>query len=225
MGEIMDRPYTAELRDVQRREAAVPRKLEIDLGIVATDQEYSISGNIFYIWESEDSAAEIQVKFNRNTEAAIPLSQQTGLLTPFDTVYITTPAGQTGTMTILYGTESPELLDFIDNRSQTSADLAAIRNQLEGDAAEESFAEITVGAAAVQLLAANAGRKACWIHNDINNSDDLYLGFDNTVTTAAGGNIWFAVLSPGMGWGVDDYRGDIYGICAGAGNAVGVGEW
>jgi len=84
---------------------------------------------------------------------------------------------------------------------------------------------MTVGVAAVELLAANANRKACWIDSDPDNTGNIYLGFDNTVTTRAGGNNWFKCLTPGMGWGVDDYRGAIYAIATAANQYAGVGEW
>ena len=127
-------------------------------------------------------------------------------------------------MQIIYGTEAPELMEILDHRSTTVAGVGGILDELRGDVAPESVGvEITVGAAAVQAIAANANRKGCWLHSDINNTGTIYLGFDNTVTTAAGGNIWVACLAAGQGWGVDDYRGDIYAIATAAGQLLGTG--
>jgi len=114
---------------------------------------------------------------------------------------------------------------MLDNRGAVSGDLATIRDELRGDTAPENWGEVTVGAAQVQLLAANNNRKGCWIDADYNNTGLVYLGFDNTVTTAAGGANWFKCLVAGQGWGVDDYRGAIHAIATAAGQLVGTGEW
>ncbi|KPK75274.1 MAG: hypothetical protein AMJ79_11850 [Phycisphaerae bacterium SM23_30] len=203
----------------------VPKTFQIDLSVALTDQKFDISGNLFYVWQSPDQTSYVEIKVNNTREPAIQYIAQTGLNTPFERLYITTPAGQTGNMTIIYATEAPELMTLIDNRAVTAANLADILEQLRGDVTPENWGEVTVGVAAVELLAANANRKACWIDSDPDNTGNIYLGFDNTVTTRAGGNNWFKCLTPGMGWGVDDYRGAIYAIATAANQYAGVGEW
>ncbi len=218
------RTFPSDIREVSRRDAGAIKKMNIDLSIVATDQEYGVAGNFFYVWDSPDGTS-IDIKVNETREAAVTYVEQTGVRTPFDKLLITTPAAQTGTLVLLYGTEAPDLLDIIDNRGAISGDLATIRDELRGDTTPENWGEVTVGVAQAQLLAANANRKACWIHSDIGNTGNIYLGFDNTVTTAAGGNNWLACLSPGQGWGVDDYRGALHAIATVAAQLVGTGEW
>lgn len=110
--------------------------------------------------------------------------------------------------------------------SPTILSLEGILAELRGDSTPENVGEeITVGAAQVQLLAANASRKGGSVCSDILNTGNIYLGFDNTVTTSAGGNIWFHVLTPGGSFQIDNYRGPIHAIATLAGQAVGVGEW
>lgn len=210
---------------VRRGSLGVPKTFDIDLSIAIVDQEYAIAGNIMYIVHAPDDTVYVDVKFNANRESTHRMYRAMGFETPFDRMFITTPAGQTGTITIVYATEAPELMRVIDNRSSTSLGMNQLVAELQGDAAPENWGEVTVGAAAVQLLAANTNRKACIVQADPGNADDIYLGFDNTVTTAAGGANWFAVLVPGQAFSVDDYRGAIFGIAGGAGQLVGTGEW
>jgi hypothetical protein len=210
---------------VRRGSLGVPKTFDIDLSIAIVDQEYAIAGNIMYIVHAPDDTVYVDVKFNANRESTHRLYRAMGFETPFDRMFITTPAGQTGTITVVYATEAPELMRVIDNRSSTSLGMNQLVAELQGDATPENWGEVTVGAAAVQLLAANTNRKACWIDSDPNNTGIVYLGFDNTVTTAAGGNIWFKALMANGGWGVDDYRGAIFGIATAAGQLIGTGEW
>ncbi len=224
--QVLTRPVFEKSMDfIRKTRAGVPRTFTIDLSIALTDQPYNMGGNVFYVLNSPDATSYIDVKFNTLDSSMVRLSHQVGLRTPYEKIYITTPAGQTGTMTILTGVEAPDYMEIIDNRGATSLDMAQIRAELQGDSTPENWGEITVGVAQTQLLAANVDRKGCWLHSDPNNTGIIYLGFDNTVTTAAGGNNWFAALSAGQGWGVDDYRGAIHAISTVAGQLVGTGEW
>ena len=216
--------FPSDIREVRQRDAGVLKRIDIDLSIALIDQAYHISGNYFYLYDMP-SGTYIDIKVNETRESPVSYVEQVGQITPFDTLYITTPAGQTGTAVLLYGTEAPDLVSMIDNRAAVSGDIEAVRDELRGDTTPENWGEVTVGVAQVELLAASANRKACWIHSDIENTGNIYLGFDNTVTTAVGGNNWFACLTPGQGWGVDDYRGAIHAIATVAAQAVGVGEW
>ena len=128
-------------------------------------------------------------------------------------------------MQIIYATEAPDLMEILDSRSTTVGGVGGILDEMRGDVLPENWGEVTAGVAQVQLLAANANRKSCSICSDIDNTGNIYLGFDNTVTTAAGGNNWFHVLTPGASWAVDDYRGPIHAIATIAAQAVGTGEW
>lgn len=227
--ELFDRiieSFSKKIEYVRRASMGCPKTFTINLANQIIDQPYNLSGNVFYVWSAPNETDYINIKVNKSSEPALQCFRQTGLRTPFDKLLITTPAGQTGDMVILYGTESPDMLDIIDNRSATVAGLTEILGELQGDQLPESAAaEITVGAAQVQLLAASATRKAFSICSDILNTGNIYLGFDNTVTTSAGGNIWFHCLEPGGQFGIDDYRGAIHAIATAAGQLVGVGEW
>jgi hypothetical protein len=216
--------FTEKIRLVQRNSMGVPKSFQINLGTAIVDQELNLSGNAFYIWDAPDAASYINIRVNETRESAIPFRLGTGLITPFYRLYITTPPGQVGNMTIIYGTEAPEFLDIIDNRSGSVASLDDILDELRGDALPENWGtQIAVTAvAAVQILAANANRKGCTIQARNNNPGLVYIGFDNTVS----GTKWVAQLAPGMSFSIDDYRGPLWawGDASGT-HYVGFGEW
>jgi len=217
--------FNDKIEFVRRGSIGLPKTFDIDLAVPIRDQKYTLAGNVLYVLHAPDDTVYVDIKINSTQERAIHLTRAIGFETPFDTLYITTPAGQAGTITMVYGTEAPELLRIIDNRSSTSLGMNQVVAELQGDVAPENWGEVTVGAAAVQVVPANVDRKACWICSDPSNTFNIYLGFTNGVTTAAGGNLWFHCLTPGASWGVDDYRGDIYAIAGGAGQLIGMGEW
>lgn len=221
--QVLTQPaFEKNMAFMDKTRAGVPRTFDIDLSIALTDQRYDIGGNLFYILLGPDSTSYIDVKFNALDSSRVRCTQQVGLLTPFRTLYITTPAGQTGTFTILTGIEAPDFLEVIDNRGATSLDMSQIRAELQGDTTMETFgAEITVGTTAVQILAANVDRKSCIVQARSNNVGTIYLGADNTV----GPNRWFAELEAGQSFSIDDYRGAIWAESNLISQYVGYGEF
>ena len=198
-------------------------EIEIDLSVAAVDQEYNLSGNFFYVNVAPDQDVYVAVKINGSNNKAINWAKQTGFIHPFNRLYITTPAGQTGTMKILIASEAPELFDVIDNRSAISDAMSGVLGELRGDTTPESVGdEKTVGSgASVLIIAANTDRKGGNIQAKSTNTGIIYVGFDNTVTSTR----WVAELQAGMAFSIDDYRGDIYTIATAAGQLVGWGEW
>lgn len=219
--------YPGNITEIRSRDIAMPRKVTIDLAIAQIDFEYSIAGNFFYVWDAPDVNSYIEVRVNNTNQPAIEFHRMTGLITPFDKLYITTPAGQAGNLILLIGTEAPQLLEIIDNRSATITGIGEIRDELRGQTAAGTFAAVAVGVVAVQVFAANANRHACIIQAPSTNTRNIFLGFANTVTAGGGppGGLWLAELQPGMAFSVDDYRGPIFAIATLAAQVVGVGEW
>lgn len=215
--------FHEQIEVVRRRSAGVPKILTIDLSIVGTDQKYDISGNLFYVLSAPNEYDSIDIRINETREPAISYVPGLGLQTPFYRLYITTPAGQSGDMVILFGTEAPELLRVIDHRSSIIAAATSMLAEMQGDIAPETWdTEITVGiAAAVEILSANTSRKACMIQAKAANTGIVYIGFDNTVATTK----WIAELQAGMSFSIDDYRGDLWARADAAGQLVGYGEW
>jgi len=214
--------FSRKIEYVRRGPMGVPKILTIDLAVVAVDHIYDVSGNIFYIWSAPDESSYISIKVNETSQPAIAYSVHTGLETPFHRLIITTPAGQAGNIVLIYGTEAPELLRLIDNRSTTVAGVGGVLDELRGDLTPENWgAEVAVGVAAVQLYAANVVRKSAIIQSKQVNAGLVYVGFDNTV----GPTIWVAELQAGMAFSIDDYRGPLWAEASIAGQLVGGGEW
>jgi hypothetical protein len=198
------------------------QQIEIDLALVQVDKPYNFAGNYFYVFEAPDQTSYIEVKTNATNQPAIGWVKQTGFIQPFTKLYITTPAGQAGTMKVLIASMAPELFTVVDNRSAISLTMNDVLAQLQGDITPENWdTEKTVGTAAVSILAANANRKACTVQAKSTNTGRIYVGFANTVTSSK----WVAELLPGMAFSVDDYRGDIYAIADIDAQLVGWGEW
>jgi hypothetical protein len=204
------------------RELQNAQQISIDLSIVLVDKEYNIAGNFLYVFDAPDQVSYIDLKTNRTDRTAISWVKQTGFIQPFTKLYITTPAGQSGTMKILIAAMAPELFSVIDNRSAISQSMLDVLAELKGDTIPENWGtEKTVGTSAVQILASNANRHACTIQAKSTNTGIIYVGFDNTVTSTK----WVAELQPGMSYSVDDYRGELQAIATAAGQLVGYGEW
>jgi len=218
--------FQQKIEYVRRGPMGVPRMLTIDLAVPLTDQQFNISGNMFQVWSMPDESSYVTIKVNESNQPAIPFQSHTGMRTPFHKLLITTPAGQTGDMILVWGTEAPDMLEMIDQRSTTVAGVGGVLDELRGDLTPEAFIGVTITAApgATLIMAARAARKGCSIMALSTNTGSVFLGFANTVTVGGAPGIWFAELQPGAAWSIDDYRGPVYGIATAA-QVVGTGEW
>lgn len=218
------RSFAQKIAYVRRGPIGVPKMFAINLG-VAEIRTFNIAGNMFRIWSAPDEAVYVNIRINESGEPNIPYQIHTGAKTPFDKLIIETPAGQAGEMLIIYGTEAPDLLEMIDDRSTTVAGVGGLLDEMRGDLAAEAFIGVTIAAApgATQIMAARADRKSCNIQALSTNTGSVFLGFANTVTVGGAPGIWFAELQPSMSWTCDDYRGPVFGIAA-AQQIVGMGE-
>lgn len=218
--------FAEKIGYVRRSSMGVPKTITINLAVPILDQPYNLSGNLFYVWSSPTAVDYVEIKVNNTREPAVPYTRQTGLNTPFDKLYITTPAGQAGNMVIIYATEAPELLQIIDNRSATLTGISDILDELRGDVTPENFIGVTIAAApgATLIMAARATRKACSVQALSTNTGSVFVGFDNTVTVGGAPGIWVWELLPGVPLTIDDYRGPLWGIATAA-QVVGTGEW
>lgn len=139
----------------------------------------------------------------------------------FAEIVISNPASVA--MTINFGISSSKV---DDNRFSASGIVntsdANVLAELQGITTAGTFAaDATVGLAAVSALASNANRKACLIQADATNTGVIYLGFDNSVTSAKK----IISLTAGQSFAVDDYRGDIYAIASIAGQKISASWW
>jgi len=217
--------FAQKIDYVRRGPIGVPKMFTINLGAAIIDQPFNISGNMFRIWSAPDESSYVTIKINQSSEAAVPYQVHTGARTPFDKLLITTPAGQAGDMIIIYGTEAPDMLEMIDDRSTTVAGVGGVLDELRGDLVPEGFIGIAVTAApgATLIADANGARKSIIIQALSTNTGSVFLGFANTVTVGGAPGVWFAELMAAMSWSCDDYRGPVWGIATAA-QVVGTGE-
>jgi len=213
--------FQKQLDLVHRLGIRAAQQIEINLAVEADDKEYNLTGNFFYVREAPDADVYVNVKVNSSDQPAVSWVKQTGFRHPFDRLYITTPAGQTGTMKILIAAEAPELYAVIDNRSAISEAADGILDESRGDTTPENWGiEKTVGLAAIEILAANEDRKSCIIQAKHSNTGYVYIGYDDTVLATK----WIAELGPSAPFATDDYRGTLFAIADTAAQLVGYGE-
>ena len=202
-----------------------PRKLELNLALAMTDREFNISGTQFGIWYSPLASDEIQVRFNSNSQEQILFRRTMILAVPFTKVYITVPAGMTGTMTLLYGHGSMDLFRIFPNVPEPFTSMETLLTdmlaQLEGPLVTIGYGETAVGVAALLLAAGNADRTSLTIQAKWNNAGIIYLGYTNAVTAAN----WGVCLSAGEAYTFDNYRGNVYGIASLAAQNIGFWQW
>lgn len=109
---------------IRKSSIGTPKTIRIDLSVAHTDLELNITGNFFYVLETNAIGDMFDVRFNENREPAITMVRMMGFYTPYYRFYITNTAQANGYAIIVYGTLSRPFLDIIDNRSQ--ADLASL---------------------------------------------------------------------------------------------------
>jgi hypothetical protein len=221
--------FNAQLELVAKQGLVNCQQIQIDLATEIIDKQFNLAGNYFYILDSPDETSYISVKTNATNQPAIDWVKQTGFLQPFTKLYITTPAGQAGTMKVLIASMAPELFSVVDNRSAISSTMLDVLAELQGGVLPKSttlmplgYLVQAVGLAAVNVLPANVDRKGCSIQAASSNTGSVCLGFTAAVATAGP---WFIELLPGMSFSIDDYRGPIWAIATVAAQAVGMGEW
>ena len=216
----MKSDFREQLDLVHRLGIRAAQQIEINLAVEADDHEYNITGNFFYIKDAPDTDVYVNVKVNSSDQPAVSWTKQTGFRHPFDRLYITTPAGQAGTMKILIAAESPLLFEVVDNRSAVSEATEDILHELRGDVTPENWDQATIGVAQSQVLAANTDRKSFSIQAKSTNTGIVYIGFDNAVTSIK----WWAELQPGQPCDGDDYQGPLHAIATAADQLIGYAE-
>ena len=216
----MSKDFRGQLDEVHRMGLAPARQIEINLAVVKPDQEFNVAGNFFYIKDAPGLTEYIEVKVNSSGRPAVSWTKQTGFIQPFNRLYITTPAGQTGTMKILIASEAPTLFDILDNRSAISEATQGVLDELRGDVTPEDYNQATIGVAQSEVLAANVDRKSFSIQAKSTNTGIVYIGFDNSVTSTK----WWAELEPGQSCEGNDYRGPLHAIATVADQLVGFAE-
>lgn len=201
--------WEAILKDVKVSRESTYRILTIDLGIARTEQFIGITGSAVFVVTATDANSNAQVRLNESQNDQFTLKKQQGVISPFYGFFITNTAQSGKSITLGVATQVPDLFQFIDNATQAdiSATLSALLDELKGlSTMSANQTAVGTGAPALALIAANTGRKSCFVQNDPGSDGDLVLYYDNTVAT----NKCWVRLRPGESWGADDYTGAIW---------------
>lgn len=200
------------ISDLVKNRIGQPKKLTLNLALAFTDREFNIGGTIIGIWDSPNAADTIQVRFNEVSADQIPMKRQKVIVTPFDKIYITVPAGLAGNMDILYGSGTISYFRMYPNADA----MAQVVAELQGDLVAEGYGTAVIGMVAAVVYAANANRKGFDLQAGLGNAGNVYIGFDNTVTAANA----VASLVAGQSYSRNDYRGPLFAIASAAGQLL-----
>lgn len=213
--------------EAARKLSRALHSFDIDLALWQTDKEYAIAGNFFYVLHTPELTDYINIRFNEISNPSLKLELGLGFRSYYERVFITTPGGQTGSMTIFHGLVDPEQFAIIDNRTQAGwLVLESILKQLRGVIGAERSAQVAYGGAtvsltAVELIATKDTRVGCTIQADATNTGIIYLGFSNIVSST----IYFRELAAGQVWESNNYTGPVWGIASIASQKTVNGRW
>ena len=195
---------------------AQPKRLTLNLALPFTDREFHIGGTMIGIWDSPNAGDTIHIRFNEQSADQIPFKRNKVIVTPFDKVFITVPAGLAGNMEILYGSGTINYFRVYPNEAEQAGAIDQIRDELRGDLLAEDYGTDVIGVAAVVVYAVNANRKGFDLQAGLGNAGNIYIGFDNAVTAANA----VASLVAGQSYSRSDYRGPLFAIASAAGQLL-----
>lgn len=184
--------------------------ITIDLTSARVNEERVFTGNYIYALEASDVDNTLDIRFNELFRAAITVRKGRGIRIPFYRFYITNIAQAGKTITLGIGIEASEFEVFdVGKALQITGGV-----KIAGASGTPAYAQIGVDNTFTLIKAANGDRRSILVQN-FDATNDLFIGYDNSVTTGNAGNC----LKP---WACIElyYTGTIYGIrSAGTGNA------
>jgi hypothetical protein len=198
-----------QINEVNSKGLSAPRQLTIDLSVAQVDLEVNMTGTSFYVFTSPDQTSYISVKVGRKDADAIDYVLYTGFRAPFTKLYITTPAGQTGTMIIIVAAEEKDVFEMIDNRSSISQGIIDVLIELQGNlTAKNPGQEIAIVYTNVAslILATNIDRKVFSIQVSKDNAAALFIGLGDITDSTH----YIKKLQAGDSWDFYNYRGPVY---------------
>ena len=99
--------------------------------------------------------------------------------------------------------------------------LEKIKNKLEGDFFTGGYDVLPVGTTYKLILNKNLIRKSILLNAPVANTGKIYIGMDLFVSSSK----YFAALSAGDNFSIDDYRGELYAIAENSSDKIAYGEW
>lgn len=146
-----------DLGELVKAGTGQPYQLTIDLSQAIADMPFSLAGRVFAIWSAPTSAENILVRFNKRDAHQIMFTRGKVLAVPYTKLYITVPAGQAGTMQVLYGPDAFDVLRIYPNAPEHDAIMDDILTRLTAILAEAAeFGGIAQPAIIITNVAADA---------------------------------------------------------------------
>lgn len=186
------------------------KKWQIDLSVAGT-QEVAIAGNFVYAIDATGALANVDVQFSKREDDMdkYNLVKSLGIIYPYDKVIFSWSAQAGASITLWIGNQAPDFLQVIDNRSAAASDtyLSQLVDKIVGSVTPATWgSEIDIDSEAKQILAANANRKSAILQANIDNTGNIYIGFDHTTTNTK----YVVVLQAGDIFIFSDYNGAIW---------------
>ena len=200
--------------DIDRRQALTRFKtIPVTLTDAQTSwKKFSFSGNFIYLIDSSDAGVTIDLKFAEGEDSGnfdyATLKQGLGFISPFEHFWLRWSAQAAKTATFLIGTEAPGALDIIDNRSAivTTEILTDILDAEIGTTSPIQWDNDTIGTTAAELAAEQTERRSLQIQADADNTNNIYVGFDNSVDSTQYG----VKLAAGQSYSFEKYQGAVW---------------
>jgi len=172
------------------------------LTFTAAEENYEVEwvGERLYV---DEASADFTIRLNSRNSDAIPMKAKKSLLMPYKKFFITV----TGANTIQLFLSNPGNIELGGNEINVDT-IEKVEKTADG-----THDNVSVGVAAGVIVAANEDRKAVTIQNL--DADNVYIGFDNTVTVNNG-----YLLRQYGSITMDRYTGAVYGISDAAASDV-----
>lgn len=172
--------------------------------------QVQIAGNFIACIAGTDASTTVDIEFNRVGSGSVTFTQGLNITRPFNRFFITSTAQAGKTIKFVISSYASELFAVQDNRSQGNQTtlLTTINTQLVGDATGTfaSDVSLTAAATAVKVITGASVQVSWGVFADYANSDQIYLGFDNTTTNTKK----MVALKAGQLFSIDNFKGDIY---------------
>lgn len=115
---LLGKDFDEAIEYIRRSSIGTPKRIYIDLSVAHQNLALDITGNFFYVIETNSVTDTFSIRFNEVREDPFNMYQNMGFYTPFYRFHITNAAQPGAFAVILYGSLARPFLDFIDNRSQ-----------------------------------------------------------------------------------------------------------
>ncbi len=212
-GNLSAQNQIASIKKIVQQKPNLYDSVVINIANAVTDYQLKLHGDFLYVMDAPASL-NATVKFSDSKADPLILTKGRRYVMPFVKLFITIPAGQVGTMTLIIGKDAA--FDFSDIGV---VNINAITNPVKDQAANNfnvAGSPVNVGAGATLIVAANANRQSITVINE--GANPVRFGGAGVVFAGGAGGAG-GVLVPAGGSYTFNHTAAIYGICGAALNS------